>query len=51
MCRVSGKALPLQEEEVLSVFAGLPEGDTLRLPVKENRDNEIRSEVPASPLF
>ena len=51
VCRVSGKALPLQEEEVLSVFAGLPEGDTLRLPVKENRDNEIRSEVPASPLF
>lgn len=49
--RVSGMVLPLREERVLSAVDGLSEGDTLRLPVKENRDNEIRSEVPSSPLF
>lgn len=51
VCRVSGKSLPLPGESVLSVIAELPEGDTLRLPIKENRDSEIRSDVPPSPLF
>ncbi len=49
--RVSGMFLPLQEEVMLPVADRPAEGDTLRLPVKENRDNEIRSDVPASPLF
>ncbi|WP_251622719.1 cell surface protein SprA [Odoribacter lunatus] len=26
-------------------------GDTLRLPIKENRDNAVREDVPPSPLF
>lgn len=35
----------------VSAFAGMPEGDTLRLPVEEIRDDGRRFDIPPSPLF
>lgn len=51
MCSVSGKGLALPEEGMWSAVAEQMAGDTLRLPIRESRDHEIRSEIPPSPLF
>ncbi len=52
VCQAFGNVYALPEmADMRSSAVQLAEGDTLRLPIKENRDNQIRSEIPASPLF
>lgn len=48
---VSGKSSALPERSLSHSREMVSDDDTLRLPIRESRDNEVRREVPASGLF